>query len=266
MTQVRGGEPTKAGDVVRSIIERFEQQKANGVTRPIETEEEIAQKNAERAAREAEIDRVNWLSRFYQNTSNHGLPLNADLATLDKLDISGADKEAFELLKAWKPSDQFGFLVAGPAGCGKSFALQAIAKSIMFDDLAFSKYRRSLRWFPVTGSLDQIRREMAIDFDGLKQSALTAHYLFIDDIGAENLTEWSREQIYQIIEHRLNYGLTTFISTNCSIKELQERYHERFVSRLKETMVVLQLQGKDRRSETMKNNIQLLKSRMKGSV
>lgn len=255
--------------VVSSLLTELEKRREKNL--PPEEAERLERERAAQKRRdeyeiaEAENRRILWLNEFYQKTDRHGLPFSADTAKLDLLDESGPDAESMQFIKAWRPSDPFGLMLIGPAGCGKSYALQAIAKSIMFDYREFSEYRQSLRWFPVTRSLDQIRNEMSTNSDAKKASALSATYLFVDDLGAENLTEWSREQIYQIIETRLNFARTTFISSNCTLEELKSRYHERFVSRLKEMFIFLSLKGKDRRGETMKSNLQTLKDRISKS-
>lgn len=216
----------------------------------------------EHEAAMAENRRIEWLNGFYQRTSNHGLPMSADDASLSALDMESADRASFEMLKAWRPDDRFGFLIVGPAGCGKSFALQALAKEIVFGNETFSRRQQDLKWFPVSGGLDRIRREMSEDHERYKRDIMKTDYLFVDDLGAENLTEWAREQIYQIFEHRLNFGLTTFVSSNCTLEELKTRYHERFVSRLKEVCVILQLKGRDRRTDVMRSHLQTLKDRI----
>lgn len=242
---------------IKALLSKWED--ASKTARPEPSDEE--KKEAERRVRESE--RVNWLNQFYADTSRHDLPMSADGAKLSLLVGGDEDKDSIELIKAWDPMDEFGFLIIGPAGCGKSFALQAIAKKVIFDHNDFSTNRRKLIWFPVSNGLDRLRREMSEGTDAYKKSVLSADYLFIDDLGAENLTDWAREQIYQIFEHRINYALTTFISSNCMIDELKDRYHERFVSRLKEACVFLQLKGRDRRSDRMKQNANLLRDRIR---
>jgi DNA replication protein DnaC len=258
-----------AEPIVNDFLDKIRRKVVSGEAPTPEEKAEIEAISVERekrrkeyAAQAAENDRINWLNQYYSVTHLHGLPNDADTAALSKLDATGEDADALELLKAWRPSDPFGFLIIGAAGSGKSFALQALAKSIMFDYREFSEKRQKLRWFPVTRGLDQIRREMNENFDGLKQSILTDDFVFFDDLGAENLTDWAREQIYQVLEHRLNFGLPTFISSNCTLEELKARYHERFVSRLKEVCVFIHLKGRDRRGDKMKANVHTLRSRI----
>ena len=47
-------------------------------------------------------------------------------------------------------------------------------------------------------------------------------YLLIDDIGAENVTAWGRDEILgTLLQHRMNENLTTFFTSNLTIEELE---------------------------------------------
>ena len=49
--------------------------------------------------------------------------------------------------------------------------------------------------------------------------------LLIDDIGAETMTEWSRDEVLgTILQYRMQEGLTTFFTSNLTIKELEEHF------------------------------------------
>lgn len=56
--------------------------------------------------------------------------------------------------------------------------------------------------------------------------------LVLDDLGAENSSEYNLSQIYEIINARINRRLPMIISTNFSVRELPERYYDRICSRL----------------------------------
>ena len=46
--------------------------------------------------------------------------------------------------------------------------------------------------------------------------------LLIDDIGAEKVTEWSRDEILgTILQHRMNNYKTTFFTSNLTMEELE---------------------------------------------
>lgn len=71
--------------------------------------------------------------------------------------------------------------------------------------------------------------------------------LIIDELGAENITEWSYEVLYQIINYRYSNLLSTIFISNLDDKELSEKLDKRIISRIYETCKGLKLTGKDYR-------------------
>ncbi len=61
---------------------------------------------------------------------------------------------------------------------------------------------------------------------------LQCDLLIIDDLGTEFSTSFVTAAIYNIVNTRLMTHKPTIISTNLSMKELEERYTERFASRI----------------------------------
>ncbi len=50
-----------------------------------------------------------------------------------------------------------------------------------------------------------------------------AELLLLDDIGAETVTEWSRDEVLgTILQYRMEEGLPTFFTSNLTIDELSE--------------------------------------------
>lgn len=74
---------------------------------------------------------------------------------------------------------------------------------------------------------------------------LECDLLVIDDLGAEFSTQFTNTALYNIINTRMNYSLPTIISTNLSLKELEERYTRRISSRIIGEYAVLDFFGKD---------------------
>ena len=47
-------------------------------------------------------------------------------------------------------------------------------------------------------------------------------YLLIDDIGAENVSSWGRDEILgTLLQYRMNENLSTFFTSNLTIEELE---------------------------------------------
>jgi len=56
--------------------------------------------------------------------------------------------------------------------------------------------------------------------------------LFIDDFGLERESERVQRQYFDIINPRITHNRITIVSTNCSMRELRDKFGERIYSRL----------------------------------
>ena len=72
-------------------------------------------------------------------------------------------------------------------------------------------------------------------------------YLFIDDLGAEKLTDFVRQITYFIINHREQNMLKTVITSNFSLQEVDAQIDRRISSRIAGICEVLKLKGQDKR-------------------
>ena len=69
--------------------------------------------------------------------------------------------------------------------------------------------------------------------------------LIIDDLGTEFATNFSRSSVYSVFNSRISRGKPTIISTNLSLKELEQAYSDRFVSRVTGYCRRLHFEGND---------------------
>jgi len=83
-----------------------------------------------------------------------------------------------------------------------------------------------------TAMLDDIRR----GFDGagsdIYQRAMSARLLALDDLGAEAVTDWVRDRLYTLINHRWDNCLPLIVTTNVPAADLAERIGQGVASRL----------------------------------
>ena len=85
--------------------------------------------------------------------------------------------------------------------------------------------------------------EAKASINQLKEAAL----LVLDDLGAEKVTDWAREQIFIIINRRYESMLPTVITTNYTTAELVNRLGQRTVSRLVEMTTAYTVDTRDYR-------------------
>ena len=55
------------------------------------------------------------------------------------------------------------------------------------------------------------------------ESVKSVPLLLIDDIGAENITQWNRDEILcPLLQYRMDNNLTTFFTSNLTLEQLEE--------------------------------------------
>ena len=92
--------------------------------------------------------------------------------------------------------------------------------------------------------------ELKKNFDGGSESEILDKYskpklLVIDDVGAEKISDWSRQIFYTLIDRRYRDMKQTIITSNLSLSEFAEKFDDRIVSRLCENGRTITLKGKD---------------------
>jgi DNA replication protein DnaC len=146
-------------------------------------------------------------------------------------DLSSEVLEARE--KAIK--EKKGIFIYGDTGSGKTYALHALSKNKGQVD-NFVYLLCEFRDYMQKGHYYEMLREYT-----------AKQYLFIDDIGAEKTSEFVIEFLYILVNKRYENLKRTVFSTNLSLKEFQERYGDRLISRLSEMCVFVEIKGEDKR-------------------
>ena len=174
-------------------------------------------------------------------------------------DIDINDKNRVKVIK-WiknfydkynKNNNHKGLYLHGSFGSGKTFLIAAL-----LNELSNKRITTEIVYFP------EMLRDLKDDWDtfGAKMDFYqNVDILLIDDIGAEKVTSWGRDEILgTILQHRMNNHLTTFFTSNLTIEELERHlsisnYSEdgvkarRIIERIKQLTEDMELISENRR-------------------
>lgn len=111
-----------------------------------------------------------------------------------------------------------GLYLHGTFGCGKSYLIAAL-----FNEMAKKNVKSAIIFWPEF--LRNLKESFDTDYSQLMEYIKNVELLLIDDIGAENVTPWSRDEILcTILQYRMDNSLPVFITSNLNIKELESHY------------------------------------------
>jgi DNA replication protein DnaC len=196
--------------------------------------------------------------------------------TFENYHSSKENDDAISTAKKLKPDDNFGIIIYGPAGTGKShigfshlnrifdkYLLPEFDLSVLSSEDPDSRNDLEIR------KIDSIKYTQAAEFiaetkkknNEIELGVLHAQILFFDDLGSESINEWSREILFRLFEHRSSHKLQTIVTTNLNLRELRERLHERVSSRILSSCVPIKIIGSDYRRNLLNEKLKILSSR-----
>ena len=194
-------------------------------------------------------------SKFLDNVKYFNTPDYLKDACLDN--IYKKDKNRFEVINYLldfrdsieKGDSPKGLYLHGNFGCGKTYLIAAI-----FNELAKTGYKSSIIFWP-----EFLRQAFYDDFKDKFEYVKKVPLLLIDDIGAEGLTAWNRDEILcPLLQYRMDNNLTTFFTSNLNMTELEHHLANskndvdlvkagRIISRIKQLTVDMELISKNLR-------------------
>lgn len=191
--------------------------------------------------------------------------ISSSLKNAQIKDIYVDDAKRMELIKYinnyykkyFTKDKEKGLYLYGNFGSGKTYIISAL-----FNELAKKEVKSAIVYFPeflrtLKTSFNENKDDFSFEnkFSYIRNIPL----LLIDDIGAENVTPWSRDEILgTILQYRMEENLPTFFTSNLSLEELETHLSisnnkveilkaRRIIERIKYLTNELTLIGVDRR-------------------
>ncbi len=135
------------------------------------------------------------------------------------------DKNRLELIKRVKEFyDDYlagqkpkGVYLHGSFGSGKTYIISAL-----FNELAKKDVKSAIIYFPEF--LRSLKGSFGTndDYNDIFEYVKRIPLLLIDDLGAEKISEWSRDEVLgTIVQYRMDEKLPTFFTSNLSMKDLE---------------------------------------------
>ncbi len=140
-----------------------------------------------------------------------------------------------------------GLYLHGNFGTGKTFLLAALLNELK------NKYQVNTEIVYVPELLRRLKENLSLVGDKLYYLE-NVDILLLDDLGAEKVTDWGRDEILgTILQTRMNKGMPTFFTSNLNISEL-----ERHLSLTKENEDLVKAKRLIERIKYLTDDIELL--------
>lgn len=195
----------------------------------------------------ADALKINNFSKFDINLFSPNKKLNEKYSPKENMQII-LDR----LLNSYIPkfnSHNENILFFGSPGTGKTFLTYCISKALL-DNGFLVIYRTS----------EELMRDLKdVRFNNnyvLEDLLINCDLLVIDDLGAEQITDFSTSELFTLLNKKILTNKKMLISTNLNLEELKKSYAERITSRLLGNFTIFKTYGDDIR---IKKNLEKTK-------
>lgn len=196
---------------------------------------------------------------YKENIDLFELPI--DIKNASFKDIYTDDKNRTPIIKYFKVfMDHYndedkpkGVYLNGSFGSGKTYLIASL-----FNEMAKKGVKSILVYYPEF--LVNLKSSFSDDFEEKRDCVKKIPLLLLDDIGAENTSNWSRDEVLgPILQYRMENHLPTFFTSNLTMDELEEALSttssgvdrvkaKRIIERVKQLTKSFDLISKNRRN------------------
>lgn len=168
-------------------------------------------------------------------------PINRTM-TFETFRVNSKNKATHDFIAAIeKPQSIF---ITGKCGVGKTHLASALAMKLF-------KEKKNIRFVNIPELL-LIIKDTFKKGSGISELDIITEYtgcgvLFLDDLGAEKVSEWTLEAIFLLLDTRIRDMVPTIITSNLSISEIEHIFNDRIASRIAGNFKILEMTGSDYR-------------------
>lgn len=156
--------------------------------------------------------------------------------------ITGACKKYVEQWEEMRRHN-IGVLFHGSVGTGKSFMACCIANALLEQEVRVC----------VTSLPRILAKIQNYEYNSVMDVVTSCSLLVLDDLGTERSTTFGLEKVFEVIDARLRTGKPVIVTTNMSVKELEEQQdveRQRIYDRVLEMCPIrISMAGESRRRE-----------------
>ena len=195
---------------------------------------------------------------YKQNLDLYEMPKEIKDASFQKIYTDDAARVPIikyfkEFMQSYKKGEsQKGIYLTGSFGSGKTYLIASL-----FNEMAKKDVKSILIYYPefLRNLKSSFQTNYSEKFNHIRKVPL----LLLDDIGAENVSNWSRDEVLgPLLQYRMENHLPTFFTSNLTLEDLEKSLSitssgvdkvkaRRIIERIKQLTIQLELISKNRR-------------------
>lgn len=152
--------------------------------------------------------------------------------------------ENMHMLQDWLKNPDRIFAFLGTPGVGKTYFCAALVKYLL-------EQHKNVRYMSERTLYKHLRDVMnEYDYEHELKRLCDCDYFILDDVGSCGFTDWRRDILFSFLDYRNSNASPTVITSNLFLKDFNEQFSPRFVSRLKEKgNIIMELNWVDKRQQ-----------------